>query len=99
VKPFRIGDLLGVTEVGKRNDHPCIVSHDRHSPALSDAVEIEIGLKKGTGGGHVFRKTAGDIDSIEKRSDTGAGLDVTLAGLLSLLGAALYLAYTVASRF
>jgi uncharacterized membrane protein YidH (DUF202 family) len=48
-----------------------------------------------------FRKTARDIDSIEKRSDSGAGLDVTLAGLLSLLGAALfvYLAYTVASRF
>src|ERR1700733_4322690 len=48
-----------------------------------------------------FRKSARDIDSIEERSDTGARLDVTLAGLLSLLGAALfvYLAYTVVSRF
>jgi putative membrane protein len=48
-----------------------------------------------------FRKSVRDIDSIEERSYTGARLDVTLAGLLSLLGAALfvYLAYTVVSRF
>ena len=44
-----------------------------------------------------FRKTARDIDSLENRSDAGARLDITLAGLLSSLGAALfvYLAYTV----
>jgi inner membrane protein YidH len=47
-----------------------------------------------------FRKTARAIDSAEMRPDTGARTDATLAGLLFLLGAALfvYLAYTVISR-
>lgn len=47
-----------------------------------------------------FRKTARDIDSPEKRPDTGARLDITLVGLLSSLGTVLfvYLAYTVLSR-
>jgi putative membrane protein len=44
-----------------------------------------------------FRQTARDIDSTEKRSDTGARTDITLAGILFMLGAALfvYLSYTV----
>src|SRR5215469_16001503 len=43
-----------------------------------------------------FRKTARDIDSPDTRRDTGARLDVTLAGLLVMLGAVIfvYLAYT-----
>jgi putative membrane protein len=47
-----------------------------------------------------FRKTALDIDSIEKRPGTGARMDVTLAGLLVMLGVALfvYLSYTLISR-
>jgi putative membrane protein len=47
-----------------------------------------------------FRKTALDIDSIEKRQGTGARMDVTLAGLLVMLGVALfvYLSYTLISR-
>jgi len=47
-----------------------------------------------------FRKTARDIDSPEARQDTGARLDVTLAGLLVMLGAVIfvYLAYTTLSR-
>jgi putative membrane protein len=48
-----------------------------------------------------FRKTALDIDSPDERPSTGARMDVTLAGLLALLGAAMcvYLAYTTISRF
>lgn len=44
-----------------------------------------------------FRKTALDIESQDIRPDTGAWLDITLASLLVLLGATLfvYLAYTV----
>ncbi len=47
-----------------------------------------------------FRKTARDIDSAEVRRDTGARLDLTLAGLLVMLGAVIfvYLAYTTLSR-
>src|SRR3974390_2424856 len=46
-----------------------------------------------------FRKTARDIDSAEVRQDTGARLDLTLAGLLVMLGAVIfvYLAYTTLS--
>ena len=46
-----------------------------------------------------FRKTAIEIDSTEKLPGTGERLDVALAGLLALLGAALfvYLSYTVIS--
>ena len=46
-----------------------------------------------------FRKTARNIDSAEMRPDSGR-TDATLAGLLFLLGTALfvYLAYTVISR-
>jgi putative membrane protein len=48
-----------------------------------------------------FRKTARDIDSAQARPDTGARLDFTLAGLLVMLGAVIfvYLAYTTISRF
>jgi putative membrane protein len=48
-----------------------------------------------------FRKTSLDIDSEEKRPGTGERMDIALAGLLFLLGAALfvYLSYTVISRF
>jgi putative membrane protein len=44
-----------------------------------------------------FRKTARDIDSPEPRPDSGASMDVTLAGLLVTLGAVIfvYLAYTM----
>jgi putative membrane protein len=47
-----------------------------------------------------FRKTAIDIDSAERRPGTGERMDVTLAGLLVLLGVALfvYLSYTLISR-
>lgn len=47
-----------------------------------------------------FRKTALDIASKEVRPGTGARIDVVLAGLLVLLGAALfvYLFYTVVRR-
>ena len=47
-----------------------------------------------------FRRTARAIDSAEARSDTGARLDFTLAGLLVMLGAVVfvYLAYTTLSR-
>ena len=47
-----------------------------------------------------FRKTALDIDSLETRADTGARMDIILAALLVMLGAALfiYLLYTVPSR-
>jgi putative membrane protein len=46
-----------------------------------------------------FRKTARDIDSQEKCVGPGERLDVTLAGLIALLGAAMfvYLAYTTIS--
>jgi putative membrane protein len=46
-----------------------------------------------------FRKTARDIDSAEVRRDTGAQLDITLTGLLVMLGAVIfvYLAYTTLS--
>ncbi len=46
-----------------------------------------------------FRKTARDIDSAEVRADSGARLDVTLAGLLVMLAAVIfiYLAYTTVS--
>jgi putative membrane protein len=48
-----------------------------------------------------FRKTSLDIDSEERRPGTGERMDIALAGLLALLGAALfvYLSYTVISRF
>ena len=48
-----------------------------------------------------FRKTSLDIDSIEKRPGTGEKMDVILAALLLMLGAALfvYLSYTMISRF
>lgn len=47
-----------------------------------------------------FRKTSLDIDSEEKRPGTGERMDIALAGLLVVLGAALfvYLSYTVISR-
>ncbi|HUI96023.1 MAG TPA: DUF202 domain-containing protein [Xanthobacteraceae bacterium] len=46
-----------------------------------------------------FRKTARDIESADRRQDTGARLDITLAGLLVMLGAVIfvYLAYTTLS--
>jgi len=48
-----------------------------------------------------FRKTALDIDSIEKRPGTGERMDVILVALLLMLGTALfvYLSYTMISRF
>jgi putative membrane protein len=48
-----------------------------------------------------FRKTALDIDSIEKRPGTGERMDVILVLLLLMLGTALfvYLSYTMISRF
>ena len=47
-----------------------------------------------------FRKTALDIDSQEKCVGPGERLDITLGGLIVLLGAAMfvYLAYTTISR-
>jgi putative membrane protein len=47
-----------------------------------------------------FRKTALDIDSSERRQGPGERLDITLGGLLVLLGAAMavYLVYTTVSR-
>jgi putative membrane protein len=47
-----------------------------------------------------FHKTAIAIDSTEKQPGTGERMDVALAGLLVMLGAALfvYLSYTVISR-
>jgi putative membrane protein len=47
-----------------------------------------------------FRKTALDIDSMEKRPSTGERMDVILVALIVALGAALfvYLSYTVISR-
>lgn len=47
-----------------------------------------------------FRKTALDIDSTEKCPNSGARMDITLAGLLVLLGAAMfvYLSYAMLSR-
>ncbi len=47
-----------------------------------------------------FRKTSIDIDSIGKRLGPGERMDVALAGLLLILGAALfvYLSYTLISR-
>ena len=47
-----------------------------------------------------FRKTTLDIDAKEVRLGPGMGLDITLATLLFLLGAILfvYLSYTVISR-
>ncbi len=48
-----------------------------------------------------FRKTALDIDSGERRQGPGERLDITLGGLLVLLGAAMavYLVYTTISKF
>lgn len=48
-----------------------------------------------------FRKTARDIDSAEQRPNMGAGVDIALAGLLVMLGGALfvYLSYTVITAF
>ena len=48
-----------------------------------------------------FRKTAADIDSATRRQGPGQRLDITLGGLLVLLGAAMavYLVYTTISRF
>lgn len=47
-----------------------------------------------------FRKVSLNIDSKDVRPGTGSRMDVALAGLLVLLGAALfvYLSYTVVSR-
>ena len=47
-----------------------------------------------------FRKTALDIDAAEMRPNSGARMDVTLAGLLVMLGAAMftYLSYTMISH-
>jgi putative membrane protein len=47
-----------------------------------------------------FRKTTLDIDSQEKCVGPGERLDITLGGLIALLGAAMfvYLAYTTISR-
>ena len=47
-----------------------------------------------------FRATARDIDRSETLSGTGTRLDLVLAGLLTLLGGALfgYLFYTVVER-
>jgi inner membrane protein YidH len=47
-----------------------------------------------------FRKTTLDIDSQEKCVGSGERLDITLGGLIALLGAAMfvYLAYTTISR-
>jgi putative membrane protein len=47
-----------------------------------------------------FRKTALDIDAPEEWPNSGARMDVTLAGLLALLGAAMfvYLCYTMISQ-
>jgi putative membrane protein len=47
-----------------------------------------------------FRRTAAEIDRPEMFPGTGQRLDVTLAGLLAMLGAALfaYLSYTVVSN-
>ena len=47
-----------------------------------------------------FRKTAVDIDSAERRPGSGERMDIVLAGLLVLLGGALfvYLSYTLISR-
>jgi len=48
-----------------------------------------------------FRRTARNIDSNETRPDVGGQIDATLAALLVVLGAALfvYLSYTLTSRF
>lgn len=48
-----------------------------------------------------FRRTAKQIDSAETLPRFGEGLDIVLAGLLVILGSALfvYLSYTVISRF
>ena len=48
-----------------------------------------------------FRKTSLAIDRVERRPGTGEQIDLALVGLLTLLGAALfvYLAYTMISRF
>ncbi len=47
-----------------------------------------------------FRRTAMDIDRPENVPDTGTRVDLALAGLLTLLGGALfvYLSYTVIER-
>lgn len=47
-----------------------------------------------------FRRTAMDIDRPENVADTGTRVDLALAGLLTLLGGALfvYLSYTVIER-
>jgi putative membrane protein len=47
-----------------------------------------------------FRKTALEIDASDKRPSFGERTDITLAGLLALLGAAMfvYLAYTTISQ-
>jgi putative membrane protein len=48
-----------------------------------------------------FRKTAADIDNPARRQGPGNRLDITLGGLLVLLGAAMavYLVYTTVSKF
>jgi putative membrane protein len=48
-----------------------------------------------------FRKTAADIDNPARRQGPGNRLDITLGGLLVLLGAAMavYLVYTTISKF
>jgi putative membrane protein len=47
-----------------------------------------------------FRKTALDIDAADERPNSGARMDITLAGLLTMLGAAMfvYLSYTMISH-
>jgi putative membrane protein len=47
-----------------------------------------------------FRKTSIEIDSMEKQPGPGERMDVTLAGLLAMLGIALfvYLSYTMISH-
>ena len=47
-----------------------------------------------------FRKTARDIESTDERASSGERIDITLAGLLVMLGAVIfvYLAYTTLSH-
>jgi putative membrane protein len=77
-------------------------------PAHSQVVGTVAGLSLILLGGTMmvfaairFRKTALDIDAEEVRPGPGARLDITLAALLLLLGAILfvYLMYTIINRF
>ena len=79
-----------------------------HAPALaSQLVGNIVGLILIVLGGTMmvlatarFRKTARDIDAPDKRPDSGGRVDMVLAGLLVLLGSALfvYMVYTLISR-